>query len=88
MSFAAERHLLLTSTCAQAGLHKTALRALVACEAVKRLVYVSCNPDTCAKNVAGLCCPELLDDQGGRASKWGECRCLALWLASCAFGIR
>jgi tRNA (Uracil-5-)-methyltransferase len=39
----------------RAGLHRTVLRALLGCAAIKRLVYVSCNPDSLALNAAVLC---------------------------------
>lgn len=41
----------------RAGLHKSVVRALLACKALKRLVYVSCNPDTLADNMVQLCTP-------------------------------
>lgn len=33
------------------------VRGLLTCERLKRLVYVSCNPDSMTENVAQLCCP-------------------------------
>lgn len=41
----------------RAGLHKLVLRALLGCAAVKRLVYVSCNPQSLASNLVLLCQP-------------------------------
>lgn len=39
----------------RAGLHKDVLFALLTCPALKRLVYVSCNPDTLVHNCKILC---------------------------------
>lgn len=41
----------------RAGLHKNVVRALLKCSALKRLVVVSCNPDSCAENLAMFCSP-------------------------------
>jgi len=41
----------------RAGLHKHVLSAILMCPQIKRLVYVSCNPDTLADNGADLCTP-------------------------------
>ncbi|EFJ48436.1 hypothetical protein VOLCADRAFT_33590, partial [Volvox carteri f. nagariensis] len=41
----------------RAGLHRTVLRALLGCERIRRLVFVSCNPDSLVQNVVALCCP-------------------------------
>jgi hypothetical protein len=39
----------------RAGLHKDVLLALLACPAIKRLVFVSCNPDSLVLNSKLLC---------------------------------
>ncbi|KAF6259134.1 hypothetical protein COO60DRAFT_1626180 [Scenedesmus sp. NREL 46B-D3] len=54
----------------RAGLHQSVLRALLACAALKRLVFVSCNPDTLVLNV-GLLCGKYRPDggAGGRGGK-------------------
>lgn len=39
----------------RAGLHKDVLIALLTCPALKRLVYVSCNPETLVQNAKILC---------------------------------
>lgn len=51
----------------RAGLHRNVLRALLACPALKRLVFVSCNPDTLVLN-AGLLCAKYRPDgmSGGK----------------------
>jgi tRNA/tmRNA/rRNA uracil-C5-methylase (TrmA/RlmC/RlmD family) len=41
----------------RAGLHKSVVRALLACRNITRLVFVSCNPDSLTENVAQLCSP-------------------------------
>merc|ERR1719473_874058 len=41
----------------RAGLHSTVLTAMRNCRQIKKLVYISCNPDSCAKDVAALCHP-------------------------------
>jgi tRNA (uracil-5-)-methyltransferase len=41
----------------RAGLHKSVLRALLACERIRRLVFVSCNPDSLRDNAVTLCSP-------------------------------
>lgn len=41
----------------RAGLHKSVIRALMACKPLKRLVYVSCNPESLADNMVQLCTP-------------------------------
>src|SRR5688572_26397990 len=41
----------------RAGLHKDVVKALLTCAPLKRLVYVSCNPDSLADNMAMLCSP-------------------------------
>eukprot|EP00884_Botryococcus_braunii_P022238 jgi/Botrbrau1/8699/Bobra.0311s0014.1 len=41
----------------RAGLHPKVLMALLQCSALKRVVYVSCNPDTLLSNVVTLCTP-------------------------------
>ncbi|GLC36836.1 hypothetical protein PLESTB_000777400 [Pleodorina starrii] len=48
----------------RAGLHRTVLRALLGCERIRRLVFVSCNPDNLMANVAALCSPA--DNRSGR----------------------
>jgi tRNA/tmRNA/rRNA uracil-C5-methylase (TrmA/RlmC/RlmD family) len=39
----------------RAGLHKDVLFALLTCPAIKRLVFVSCNPETLVLNAKMLC---------------------------------
>lgn len=39
----------------RAGLHKDVLIALLACDALKRLVYVSCNTESLVLNAKILC---------------------------------
>jgi hypothetical protein len=41
----------------RAGLHKTVLRLLRACDKIKRVVYVACNPASLANDAAALCKP-------------------------------
>jgi tRNA (uracil-5-)-methyltransferase len=41
----------------RAGLHKTVLRALRGCAALRRIVYVACNPQSLANDAAQLCKP-------------------------------
>eukprot|EP00878_Enallax_costatus_P032764 GHUV01036030.1.p1 GENE.GHUV01036030.1~~GHUV01036030.1.p1 ORF type:complete len:112 (+),score=16.28 GHUV01036030.1:564-899(+) len=45
----------------RAGLHRNVLRALLACKELKRLVFVSCNPDSLVLN-AGILCGRYLRD--------------------------
>ena len=47
------------------GLHKSVLSALRRENRLKRLVYVSCNSSTMAKNVIDLCVPQGFDGNGG-----------------------
>lgn len=48
------------------GLHKDVLKALLACSQLKRLVYVSCNPDSLRDNAVFLCnAPGVNDAQTG-----------------------
>lgn len=49
----------------RAGLHRSVLRALLACAALKRLVFVSCNPDTLVLNAGLLCAKYRPDGAGG-----------------------
>jgi len=42
----------------RAGLHKNVLHALRAETRLRRLVYVSCNPESMALNCADLCTPQ------------------------------
>ena len=42
----------------RSGLHKTVLRSLKKCRELKRLVYISCNPESCANDLITLCGPE------------------------------
>jgi len=39
----------------RAGLHKDVVRALLACAPLKRIVYVSCNPESMAANLVAMC---------------------------------
>lgn len=41
----------------RAGLHPKVLKALLRCEQLKRIVYVSCNPESLAANCIELCSP-------------------------------
>lgn len=41
----------------RAGLHKNVVKALLACDKIQRLVYVSCNPDSLADNLISMCGP-------------------------------
>jgi tRNA (uracil-5-)-methyltransferase len=43
--------------CGYAGLHKTVLYAILGCELIKRLVYVSCNPDSLIDDLRILLTP-------------------------------
>lgn len=45
------------------GLHRNVLRALLRCSALKRLVFVACNPENAAGNIVALCSPP---QPGGR----------------------
>lgn len=57
----------------RAGLHKSVLRALLDCAKIRRLVFVSCNPDNLISNVALLCVPPR-ESGGGEAVQavaWG-----------------
>ncbi|OUS42564.1 S-adenosyl-L-methionine-dependent methyltransferase [Ostreococcus tauri] len=49
------------------GLHRSVLTALRREKRLKRLVYVSCNSSTMAKNVIDLCAPQGYDGNGGGA---------------------
>ena len=49
------------------GLHRSVLTALRREKRLKRLVYVSCNSSTMAKNVVDLCAPQGYDGNGGGA---------------------
>jgi len=42
----------------RAGLHKDVLHLLRSCEAIQKIVYVSCSPKQAADNFIGLCRPE------------------------------
>ncbi|GIL57709.1 hypothetical protein Vafri_12872 [Volvox africanus] len=58
----------------RAGLHRTVLRALLGCERIRRLVFVSCNPDNLVQNIAALCSPPYNRsgrDRGGRGRHGG-----------------
>ncbi|GLI67852.1 hypothetical protein VaNZ11_012143 [Volvox africanus] len=58
----------------RAGLHRTVLRALLGCERIRRLVFVSCNPDNLVQNIAALCSPPRNRsgrDRGGRGRRGG-----------------
>ncbi|GIL90901.1 hypothetical protein Vretimale_17130 [Volvox reticuliferus] len=55
----------------RAGLHRTVLRALLGCERIRRLVFVSCNPDNLVQNIAALCSPP--SNRSGRdRGGWGR----------------
>ena len=41
----------------RAGLHPRVIHALLHCSMLRRVVYVSCNPDTMVQNAAALCMP-------------------------------
>lgn len=41
----------------RAGLHKSVLQALLGCDKIRRLVFVSCNPDSLVQNATVLCSP-------------------------------
>lgn len=41
----------------RAGLHRTVLRAIRRCSALRRLVFIACNPASIVANVADLCMP-------------------------------
>ena len=49
----------------RAGLHRNVLLALRKESYVRRLVYVSCNPDTMAADCAELCKPQGPDGKSG-----------------------
>jgi tRNA (uracil-5-)-methyltransferase len=51
----------------RAGLHRNVLTALRRENRLKRLVYVSCNANTMAKNVIDLCVPQGIDGNAGGA---------------------
>ena len=42
-------------TADRCGCHKKAVTALLRCAALRRIVYVSCNPDSLATNLEQLC---------------------------------
>lgn len=48
-------HLVAVVDPPRAGLHRNVLRALLACSALKRLVFVSCNPESLVLNAGVLC---------------------------------
>jgi tRNA/tmRNA/rRNA uracil-C5-methylase (TrmA/RlmC/RlmD family) len=48
------------------------LRALLACAALKRLVFVSCNPDTLVLNAGLLCAKYRPDGAAGGGGGRGE----------------
>ncbi|GFR50158.1 hypothetical protein Agub_g12323 [Astrephomene gubernaculifera] len=48
----------------RAGLHRSVIRALLGCEKIRRLVFVSCNPDNLVANISALCYPP--DNRSGR----------------------
>lgn len=56
----------------RAGLHKSVVRALLACRNITRLVFVSCNPDSLVENVAQLCSPHDPRSRGGRGGYGGR----------------
>jgi tRNA (uracil-5-)-methyltransferase len=58
------------------GLHQDVLRALRTCRALKRVVYVSCNPaGSLVEDAALLCAPQ---QHGGRSAARGPpFRCVA-----------
>ena len=57
----------------RAGLHKNVLTALRKETRLRKLVYVSCNPESMSANCAELCTPQGLDgDSGGTPFKQGE----------------
>jgi hypothetical protein len=56
----------------RAGLHRSVLRALLACAALKRLVFVSCNPDTLVLNAGLLCAKYRPDGAGGSGGRGTE----------------
>lgn len=45
------------------GLHKTVLRALHECKQLTRIVYISCNPESLATDVALLTTPQCTEDE-------------------------
>mmetsp|Transcript_38898 Transcript_38898/g.111158 ORF Transcript_38898/g.111158 Transcript_38898/m.111158 type:complete len:370 (+) Transcript_38898:935-2044(+) len=54
----------------RAGLHSTVLNALKGCQRVRRLVYVSCNPESLNSNVIELCSPSTSAGKGEEGSLW------------------
>lgn len=68
----------------RAGLHRNVLRALLACKELKRLVFVSCNPDSLVLN-AGLLCGRYQRDWpvGSRSRYHGLSPCAAVVTHRC-----
>lgn len=56
----------------RAGLHKDVCKAILRCAAVRRLVYISCNPDSLSTNMAQLCSPPGAMDSKRNAGRWGR----------------
>ncbi|CAG9461479.1 unnamed protein product [Pedinophyceae sp. YPF-701] len=52
------------------GLHPSVVRAILGCRHIRRLVYVSCNPETLASNCVELCTPH--SAAGHKARALGE----------------
>lgn len=85
-------HLVAVVDPPRAGLHRNVLRALLACKELKRLVFVSCNPDSLVLNAGLLCGRYMRDWPVGSRSKYLEvkyCCCEAMGLhcsSMCAAG--
>lgn len=66
----------------RAGLHKDVLLALLACPAIKRLVFVSCNPDSLVLNSKLLCGRYRPDINAPKGECWALHAVAEVWMST------